>query len=499
MMRLRRHRYDDSLKILSDLLAKNPYDQSAWYLKLLANIQKQYIDDTELEEEGIGDQLLDRHTTSDTPRPSTSFARPLTSRPGTGSAPGTARPMTSTGRPLTGFQRPSTSTRPITAVRGAGALERVLTAMAPGTARPATSSGRLVRLGTASLASSAPGAMIDTSRLDLAKYAARPGLAKILCDYILYVEHNPRLAFQLAALATEKAEYKDWWWKARIGRCEYQLGMLDDATKQFKSALKIQDMASVYLELAKVYWRTDQPNTALECYTRGCEGCPGDIQLLLGIAHVHDAINDIPKAEIAYKKVLLQDSSNVEAIACLGAHHFYADQPEIAIRFFRRLLQMGLNSPELWNNLALCCFYSGQYDMVLSCFERALNMAEDDCMADVWYNIGIFAVGISDLGLAYQAFKIAVSLNSAHAEAFTNLGVLEMRRGNTDHARSNFRTAMRLTEHMFEPYYNGALLAFKVGEFQESFKLVEKALQIDPLHPDSQELKKQLQQLFSNL
>jgi len=31
----------------------------------------------------------------------------------------------------------------------------------------------------------------------------------------------------------------------------------------------VQDMVSVYLELAKVYWRTDQPNTALEVYSKG--------------------------------------------------------------------------------------------------------------------------------------------------------------------------------------------------------------------------------------
>lgn len=32
------------------------------------------------------------------------------------------------------------------------------------------------------------------------------------------------------------------------------------------------------------------------------------------------------------------------------------------------------------------------------------------------------AVGIGDLGLAYQCFKIAVAINPAHAEAHTNLG-----------------------------------------------------------------------------
>jgi tetratricopeptide repeat protein 8 len=45
---------------------------------------------------------------------------------------------------------------------------------------------------------------------------------------------------------------------------------------------------------------------------------------------------------------------------------------------------MGCSNTELWNNLGLCCFYASQYDMTLSCFEKALAMANDDNMADVW-------------------------------------------------------------------------------------------------------------------
>ena len=33
-------------------------------------------------------------------------------------------------------------------------------------------------------------------------------------------------------------------------------------------------------------------------------------------------------------------------------------------------------------------------------------------------------------------------------------------------ARSNFYTAQSLAPHMFEPFFNGALLAFKLGDFQ---------------------------------
>lgn len=157
---------------------------------------------------------------------------------------------------------------------------------------------------------------------------------------------------------------------------------------------------------------------------------------------------------------------------------------------------MGVNSTELWTNLGLCCFYAAQYDMALSCFDRALALANDDNMADVWYNVGHVAVGIGDLGLAYQAFRVAVSVDSSHAEAYNNLGVLEMRKGNVEASRSNFITASRLADFLFEPLYNGALLSYKLGDFQESYNLVTKALTNFSDHADGQELLRALKTQF---
>ena len=59
------------------------------------------------------------------------------------------------------------------------------------------------------------GPFINVDKLDLRKYATRPALAKVLCDYIIYHDHNPRKALELASLATVHVEYKDWWWKVR--------------------------------------------------------------------------------------------------------------------------------------------------------------------------------------------------------------------------------------------------------------------------------------------
>jgi len=59
------------------------------------------------------------------------------------------------------------------------------------------------------------GPFIRVERLDLKKYAQRPELAKVLFDYILYHDHNPRKALELANYATQIANFEDWWWKVQ--------------------------------------------------------------------------------------------------------------------------------------------------------------------------------------------------------------------------------------------------------------------------------------------
>ena len=64
---------------------------------------------------------------------------------------------------------------------------------------------------------------------------------------------------------------------------------------------------------------------------------------------------------------------------------------------------MGVHNAELFNNLGLCCFYAQQYDYTISCFERALSLASDETIADIWYNIShISIVSIKTILLVYQ-------------------------------------------------------------------------------------------------
>eukprot|EP00657_Telonema_sp_P-1_P001587 TRINITY_DN14198_c0_g1_i1.p1 TRINITY_DN14198_c0_g1~~TRINITY_DN14198_c0_g1_i1.p1 ORF type:complete len:202 (+),score=57.85 TRINITY_DN14198_c0_g1_i1:99-704(+) len=191
--------------------------------------------------------------------------------------------------------------------------------------------------------------------------------------------------------------------------------------------------------------------------------------------------------------------STGEAIACIAANYFYADQPEVALRTYRRLLQMGVTTTELWNNLGLTCFYSSQYDMALSCLERAVGMADDSSVGTVWFNIGLVAVGIGDVALAHQAFKIASNVDANLAEAFNNLAILELRKGNVEQSRNLLHTASYLCSTLHEPSYNAALLNFKLGDFQQAYSLCQRALDAYPDHSETLELRKQLRAAFATL
>lgn len=138
--------------------------------------------------------------------------------------------------------------------------------------------------------------------------------------------------------------------------------------------------------------------------------------------------------------------------------------------------------------------------MTLSSFERALALvANDEEQADVWYNVGHVAVGIADLTLAYQCFKLALAFNNDHAEAYNNLAVLELRKGRIEQSKAFLQTAESLAPHMYEPHYNLSILSEKIGDLQSSYTAALKSEDSFPEHVDTQKLLKQLREHFSVL
>lgn len=146
---------------------------------------------------------------------------------------------------------------------------------------------------------------------------------------------NISQALDLAVQATQVCQYKDWWWKVQLGKCYYTLGLVRDAEQQFKSALKDHKNIETVLRLIRVYIRLDQPVAALDTCKRGLEYFANDVTILTEMGRIFEGLNNTTMSMKYYKVIAQEDASHTEAIASIGMHHFYNDQPELALRYYR--------------------------------------------------------------------------------------------------------------------------------------------------------------------
>ncbi|KRT83302.1 Anaphase-promoting complex subunit 3 protein, partial [Oryctes borbonicus] len=164
--------------------------------------------------------------------------------------------------------------------------------------------------------------------------------------YLFYHEGDIRNAMELAVQATQFCEFKDWWWKVQLAKCYVSLNLVRDAEQQLRSALKQYHHVETFVRLARIYMRLDQPLSAQEICKAGLEVFPNDVTILTELARLHEILGDVQSSIKLYRNVVIEDAMNAEAIACIGVYHFYNNQPELALRYYRCLLLLFF-----WNDI----------------------------------------------------------------------------------------------------------------------------------------------------
>lgn len=60
-----------------------------------------------------------------------------------------------------------------------------------------------------------------------------------------------------------------------------------------------------------------------------------DVTVLTELARISETIEDTASSVKYYRNVVIEDATNTEAIACIGLYHFYNNQPELALKYYR--------------------------------------------------------------------------------------------------------------------------------------------------------------------
>lgn len=81
--------------------------------------------------------------------------------------------------------------------------------------------------------------------------------------------------------------------------------------------------------------RLDQPLSATEICKSGLEVFNNDVAIMTELARLYESINDTNTSVKYYRNIVVEDAMNSEAIACIGMYHFYNNQPELALRYYR--------------------------------------------------------------------------------------------------------------------------------------------------------------------
>ena len=324
-----------------------------------------------------------------------------------------------------------------------------------------------------------------------------PPLTRPLFDYLFYVERNYRKALELASEAVKSAKPEDWWWRDRLGKCYYQIGMFRDSEKHLMASIQVQPTVNAYYLLSQIYIKLDQPGNTISILKRALEKYPKEATFHLALGRVYELLNDDKQSFSCYKDALSLENNNIEAVACIANHFFYEDSPEISLRFYKRLMDLGVNNTELWNNVAVCLFNNSQFDLFFPCIQKALGLAEDPfVLSDIWYNISQMAMMIGEKDAAYRALRLSISYDGTNAEALNNMGIFEVKKGKLESALYHFRLSMKENQYLFEPHFNYAVNAYRTGKYEEAFEVVQKALDIYPDHPDSRKLCSTLKKLL---
>lgn len=282
----------------------------------------------------------------------------------------------------------SLQSRPGTMSQRPGSTMKSRTALRTGTR---SDTARNIRLGSATMFAlgDPTGPLFQTSRLNPANYVDKP-IAKPLFQFLYYHEGDVRKALDLCKAIADKRQLNpsdgiSWWWNTQTGRCYIALGNPRSAEKYLRLSFGRFPHIDTALLLARVYVKIDQPLAAIEVLTTALERFPNEVSLLTQQSRILELMGNLQTSVRMYRQIAQLEPINTEALACIAVHHFYGNQPEMALLYYRRILSMGAHSCELFCNLGLCCLYGGQLDLVLPCFQRAIRLATSpEQRADVW-------------------------------------------------------------------------------------------------------------------
>ena len=196
--------------------------------------------------------------------------------------------------------------------------------------------------------------------------------------------------------------------------------------------------------------------------------------LYKGVRHLH--ASRYRKAEDAFKKVLIEDGNNIDALRFMGILAFKSGNHDIAEAMLTKALKLDPTYSLAWANLAQVFSVTGQLDKAKKSFKNILNMTPKNGL--IWAEYGTVLTKLANYKEGRDAYLKALEFKPDSPRVHLSLGHVYKTMGEIDNSIDSYKNTILQNNLSGEAYWSLANL--KTYSFSENeIKDMEETLKGD--------------------
>lgn len=217
------------------------------------------------------------------------------------------------------------------------------------------------------------------------------------------------------------------------------------------------DNVDVRMDLGAAYAAVDEPHKAIATYESVVADEPDSVQVLKFLGDLHDRVGDLDGSIDYYDRAVRADPDDPRAYFLLGAAYVDRGDDKAAKRIYRRAQKFGAYLADVYNNLGAIAYRQGRYQQAIWYLGRAVAKRPDN--ARFRYNFALPLSITGQLDRADAQIDKGLELDASFVELHFLRGVVFIRRGDVESAEDAFERALALDPSHPDAAYNIALLA----------------------------------------
>jgi tetratricopeptide (TPR) repeat protein len=285
---------------------------------------------------------------------------------------------------------------------------------------------------------------------------------------IAYQSGKPDAAVELIerALAAKPTLFEAW---NNLGAAYRQLGRTADAIASYEKAIAIKpDYAEAHFNLGNALSGTGDTDGAVAAFRRAVEIEPAHAAAHNNLGNALKVQGQLEAAAASYGDAIRAKPDFAEAQNNLGTALLDLGRPEEAGAALRRALALMPGVAETHVNLGNALADLGRADEALESYGEALRLQPE--YAEAHFNMGNALRDFGRAGDALAAFDKAVALRPDYVDAHVNRGNVLQDLRRLDDAEASYRHALEIDPAAAEAATNLGLLQLLRGNFADGWR-----------------------------